>query len=705
MNDLNISFRNSPLRWLFRALLFNIYRVIIIFIFFIGLGLYVHKNTEDVYRVKSLIQVDTQSSRSGDYMEMLFSAGSDINLDEQINIYKSRSNMVQLVKELKLNLYVDDEAYNEFIKHSPPFFIDNFDMSLGYRENYALFVLSVDNLKATLRDSAGNIILENFEFNKDYEEKGIKFKITNNLIAFEDVKEFQIVYENLKSTVASYEDSINLTKFESRFNYFRGSLLEVSILSNDPETAVDILNKSNDIFLNQSLSMNTEDARKSLDYLEKQIENVSLRLQESENELNAFRVDNVSIDIEAESLSYLEQLNNVQTKLEQLYLKRVEYQSLYSENNPLSQTLENQVNELNSQREDIEREIRALPSQQQTLINLTRQVAVNQKIFEDLLASKSQFSLLEASTIGNVRIIDKAFIDAIVAPVLTSILLFSLFFAALISFIYIVVRQRFFYKLQVPTDLVTENRKLIGVIPFLDENITKIDELETNDAFQSALTNISALLFPTNDENNKSKTMLMCGPTMGIGKSTMCFLTALGQSQRGKKVVLIDLDYRRGDIHKLVSTERQKYGYMLEENFDISKCKVNENFYAITKPMKYSQKQTAISLIESVKFQRFLERLKDQFDLIVFDAPPVLSMSEGVLLSTLSDINIGIVSHNESTLRDVENMEAEMEIVDQQINYFIYNKFKKPRGYYGYDYYSYKYYSYNSDYDYTPKED
>ena len=121
--------------------------------------------------------------------------------------------------------------------------------------------------------------------------------------------------------------------------------------------------------------------------------------------------------------------------------------------------------------------------------------------------------------------------------------------------------------------------------------------------------------------------------------------------------------------------------------------------------MKYSQKQTAISLIESVEFQRFLERLKDQFDLIVFDAPPILSMSEGVLLSTLSDINIGIVSHNESTLRDVENMQAEMEIVDQQINYFIYNKFKKPRGYYGYDYYSYKYYSYKSDYDYTPKED
>jgi len=137
--------------------------------------------------------------------------------------------------------------------------------------------------------------------------------------------------------------------------------------------------------------MNTEDARKSLDYLEKQIENVSLRLQESENELNAFRVDNVSIDIEAESLSYLEQLNNVQTKLEQLYLKRVEYQSLYSENNPLSQTLENQVNELNSQREDIEREIRALPSQQQTLINLTRQVAVNQKIFEDLSSQKRGF--------------------------------------------------------------------------------------------------------------------------------------------------------------------------------------------------------------------------------------------------------------------------------------------------------------------------
>ena len=80
------------------------------------------------------------------------------------------------------------------------------------------------------------------------------------------------------------------------------------------------------------------------------------------------------------------------------------------------------------QKADVLAEVEMMPKEQQEYIDLFNSLEVSQALFEELESRRLGFSILEASTIGDVRVVDSAYVNTLVSPTALSIILFTVVF-------------------------------------------------------------------------------------------------------------------------------------------------------------------------------------------------------------------------------------------------------------------------------------
>ena len=94
---------------------------------------------------------------------------------------------------------------------------------------------------------------------------------------------------------------------------------------------------------------------------------------------------------------------------------------------------------------------------------------------------------------------------------------------------------------------------------------------------------------------------------------------------------------------------------------------------------------------EKVKF------FKDQFDFVIFDTGPILSVADSSILIEESDINFLIVRHGVNRINEIKQCIVNYNQINKDIDGIIYNAYSKPKSYYGYyglyGNYSYQYYA------------
>ena len=161
------------------------------------------------------------------------------------------------------------------------------------------------------------------------------------------------------------------------------------------------------------------------------------------------------------------------------------------------------------------------------------------------------------------------------------------------------------------------------------------------------------------------------------------------------------MDHRRGQLHNFFDINKSETNIFSQENMDLNKFKINEYLSLIPRPSKSSSK--VFSSIDSPIFRDLINKIKSEFDFIIFDTAPVLAVSDSIALSKYSDHLLLVARHNQSKIDDLYRTLIEFNTVGKAVQYVIYNSFEKPDGFYYYDYYSYKYYS-NYDYGYSEDE-
>ena len=210
-----------------------------------------------------------------------------------------------------------------------------------------------------------------------------------------------------------------------------------------------------------------------------------------------------------------------------------------------------------------------------------------------------------------------------------------------------------------------------------------------SEAFRTLRTNIK---FSSLDK--QLKTLLITGPIPEAGKSSVCINLALTLAEDKNKVILIDADLRKPVIHKIFNQDN-KIGLtnILVENKKIKEVMLKmkdinpDLFFIPSGPIPPNPSE----LLGSNKMRELLQELQKETDFIIFDSPPVIAVTDALVLATQVDGVVLVLGFGEVTRDAAKQAKQLLEKVKANILGVVLNKIdmEKEGQYYPYYYYYY----------------
>ena len=193
--------------------------------------------------------------------------------------------------------------------------------------------------------------------------------------------------------------------------------------------------------------------------------------------------------------------------------------------------------------------------------------------------------------------------------------------------------------------------------------------------------------------DRKLKTILVTSSGPKEGKSTTAANLAIALAQVGQKVVLVDADLRRPVVHSIFGMEKDEgvtnylmgtvtYESVLNSTF-------HENLYVIPSgvlPPNPSE------LLASRPMETLIKKLQEDFDVIIFDSPPVIAVTDAAILSTKVDGTILVVNSGNTNRDALLRGNTLLESVDAKLLGVLLNGVDIEGMYGSYYYYYYHHY-------------
>lgn len=201
-----------------------------------------------------------------------------------------------------------------------------------------------------------------------------------------------------------------------------------------------------------------------------------------------------------------------------------------------------------------------------------------------------------------------------------------------------------------------------------------------SEQYRTIRTNI---LFSAVDE--ELHTLMFTSTAPGEGKSTTAANMAVVFAQQGKKVLLVDADLRKPTIHYTFNT-MNIYGLtsVLTKQSTLEDAVENvgvENLSILTSgPIPPNPAE----MLSSKTFEKFLENVKEQYDLVIFDTPPILAVTDGQIIANKCDGTILVVSAGKTEKQQAQRAKELLEKAKGKLLGAILNNKKQSQNHYYY---------------------
>ena len=216
-----------------------------------------------------------------------------------------------------------------------------------------------------------------------------------------------------------------------------------------------------------------------------------------------------------------------------------------------------------------------------------------------------------------------------------------------------------------------------------------------SEAYRHLRTNL--LYSGLNDEN--SNITMVSSPGPGEGKTTTIINLAITFANLGKKTLIIDSDLRKPVLHKVFNSDNEcgLTHYLCNQDIKINEIieeteieKLNLITCGVIPP-------NPSELLASDRMNKLLEKLSKDFDIVLLDAPPIMAVTDSILISKyvtkfILVVRIG-VSEKGGTIRSIQSLKQ----VNTEISGLVMNDLDYSNSYYSNNYYYQNYYYYSSE--------
>jgi len=670
---------------LIRIILMQTKLIVLILVATFLLWLAYFLTAERQYSVESVLQVEGASFRSPeDVTSALMGGDSGAELEEYIFLYDSRTNVLKLIEQLNLNAVLEDWQQKSFVK------VKRLDFKTHSGQQPIELTIVATPEGYNLLDESGLVLIEQGQYGQLISSETVDIQLDAGDLEPGQEEKIALHYYHPEELIDRYVNRLGVGSVKAKKSFYsKGGLIKITLVTPDVEQGIDIINTANQIFIEKHVTNNSEKATRAITFIDERLATLETILKQDQTRLNQFQQNNNSVNVDLEIQSILETLSEIQDQLTQVQLEEAKIRAKYTLSHPIYINLQTQQQILVSQQEAIQNKINQLPKAQQEYIDLFRDVEISQQLYSELLNKKLSFSIMEASTIGNIRVVDDAYKKALISPRLVSFVLF-MFLGGFISLVVGLIRGLYFTPLTNPAEIMDGgiHSPILGVFPLLEQTDHYQQSMET------LIVNIRLLAKDSPAE--QAKVVLVTSPSPANGKSLTSRGLAHKLAELDYRVLLLDVDLKRGDQHKSFGKETISTADIKKaDRQNIEQFKVQDNLYFVPRIKKL--RETFVWL-NSATFKAFINDVaKPEFDYIIIDTAPILSVSDTSLLLEHADHCILMTRHGITKLRELKQSVEVMQQVGIELAGIVYNAFEKPKGYFGYyqyyGNYSYKYYA------------
>jgi tyrosine-protein kinase Etk/Wzc len=606
----------------------------------------------------------------------------------------------------------------------------------------------------------GREVEYNFEkkvnFGEEFKNKYFNFIINKKNDLVDTESEYILVFNNLSKLALNYKDGVQVDFPDAEAN-----LLIVQLETQNLRRDVDFLNRLSSLYIQSGLDEKNRMANNTVRFIDNLIAGVNDSLQLAGNSFSNYRSRNRTVDLGQEASGVVEKLktldseqsminlrleyyNNLQyylenkeeikdlvapalvgvgdealndlvSKLNELYAKREVLSYTVQEKNPTLVSLNNEIAytkkvldekvrnligaakmELRSVKERTGRvtgDLRRLPKTEQDLIGIKRNFDLNNELYTFLLQKRAEAEIARAAANPDAQILDPASIQVaeLLGPIKIKNLITGLLGGLVIAFLILVTDEYFSEKIRSMDDVQT--RLDFPVTASITENKFK-SEIPIIQYPRSAVTeSFRGLRINLQNHFRDHRVLAVHSYISGEGKSFVALNMALVMAISNKRVLLVDGDLRRPRLHTILKTKAE----VGLSNYLNGKSKIDDIVIATqyqglsfvpAGPLPFNPSE----LLNNGLIAIFIQAMKNKFDYIVFDTAPFGVVSDATMVGMNADINLFLARinlskkenidainkvHNEGILK---NALVAVNGVKQQQGYGYYNEeARKPR--------------------------
>lgn len=174
-------------------------------------------------------------------------------------------------------------------------------------------------------------------------------------------------------------------------------------------------------------------------------------------------------------------------------------------------------------------------------------------------------------------------------------------------------------------------------------------------------------------DQNGCKRVLVTSVAENEGKSTVSANLAIALSSMGKRVLLVDVDFRKPALYKIVEREKKSVPDIIsyiDGESDIDDIIRKFSRTGVDMIMNFGSKKDSATYIRSLKLQELLDYADKHYDYIVLDSSPIIVGTDVQLISDIVDCSLIVIRHDFVRLADTNT--AIDDIKDGSANYLGY---------------------------------
>jgi len=523
--------------------------------------------------------------------------------------------------------------------------------------------------------------------------------------------------EDITNVIMQVESSITTSPVENT------NIIRISVTHRDPKMAAGIANKVAEVYIDYYAKETSEQARKVRIFLEDQVADVAKRLNEAEEKLKDFKktgeVTGVAVNL-VSNLASLEQ-------------QRLSLTKIFTEKYPDVVKINEEINRLKEQ-------LKTYPDKELEFARLTRETEVDENAYRGLQVKLQDARIGEAEKIEDVKIVDVAVPPTVPVKPNKQV---NITIGGLVGLIMGFFLTFVFESLDTSLGTIEDVEALVklpvlAVIPYLKgkevkekkwgfvrkkpdpvENmrsqlLIKFDRRSpTTEAYRILRTSLKV------DEllKNNEKIIVITSTGPNEGKSLTALNLAIVLAENNNKTLLIDADLRKSVLHKVLGLKKEPGlsdvligSVKLEDSIrtivdifmgdigadEIAKSPGLDNLNVLTSGTFVPNTS---EILDTQRLSQLLQTLKNTYDFIIIDVPPVLPVPDGVIVGSKADrsylvYRAGMTSRmallrakNQMELRNaapkgviLNCMTPEAELVPNYYYYYNYKYYEEERG-------------------------